>query len=92
MGQYITEFSKYFTALFVSFYTYECFAVFRYQTEEERSGIYFRQNIFMFLVHLSCFLPIYISTGKVEYIFFFPFSANCLIYYNCAVPFDLSQG
>lgn len=73
MAQYITEFSKYFITLFVSFYTYECFAVFRYETEAERSGIYIRQNIFMFLVHLGCFMPVYIKTGKVEYIFFFIF-------------------
>ena len=53
MGQVITEFSKYLIALFASFYTYECFAVFRYQTEGERSGIYIRQYIFMFLVHVS---------------------------------------
>lgn len=78
MGQYITEFSKYFTALFVSFYTYECFAVFRYQSEAERSGIYLRQSLFMFLVHLSCFLPIYVNTGKVEYIFFFVFQQIAL--------------
>lgn len=73
MGQVITEFSKYLIALFASFYTYECFAVFRYQTEGERSGIYIRQYIFMFLVHVSCFLPIYVKTGRVEYIFFFIF-------------------
>ncbi len=73
MAQYISEFSKYFITLFVSFYTYECFAVFRYETESERSGIYIRQNLFMFLVHLGCFLPIYVRTGKMEYLFFFLF-------------------
>lgn len=78
MSQYITEFSKYFAALFASFYTYECFAVFRYQSEEERGGIYIRQNIFMFLTHLVCFLPVYIKTGKVEYIFFFAFQQIAL--------------
>ncbi len=73
VSQYITEFSKYFIALFASFYTYECFSVFRFQTEGERSGIYIRQYIFMFFVHVSCFLPIYVKTGKIEYIFFFLF-------------------
>lgn len=73
MGYYITEFSKYFIALFASFYTYECFAVFRYETERDRGGIYIRQYLFMFLVHLSCFLPVCIKTGEIEYIFFFIF-------------------
>ena len=78
MEQYIIEFSKYFIALFASFYTYECYAVFRYKTEEERSGIYIRQNIFMFLTHLCCFLPVYIEHGKIEYIFFFAFQQLAL--------------
>lgn len=78
MSQYITEFSKYFAALFASFYTYECFAVFRYQSEEERGGVYIRQNIFMFLTHLACFLPVYTKTGKMEYIFFFVFQQIAL--------------
>ena len=73
MGYYITEFSKYFIALFASFYTYECFAVFRYEKEQDRGSIYVRQYIFMFLVHLSCFLPVCIQTGQIEYVFFFIF-------------------
>lgn len=87
MAGYITEFSKYFIALFASFYTYECFAVFRYETERERSGIYIRQYVFMFLVHLSCFLPIYIKTGKLEYIFFFIFQQIAL--YTTTVLYHL---
>lgn len=78
MEQYILEFSKYLTALFASFYAYECFAVFRYQTEAERSGIYIRQNILLFLTHLSCFLPIYIKNEKIEYIFLFVFQQLAL--------------
>lgn len=73
MEQYIVEFSKYFTALFAAIYTYESFAVFRYSLEEERRGIYLRQNLFMFLTHLSCFLPVFFLTGKLEYLFFFIF-------------------
>ncbi len=78
MEQYITEFSKYFIALFASFYTYECFSVFRYQTEEERGGIYIRQYILMFLLHLCCFLPVYVKVGELEYIFFFIFQQIAL--------------
>lgn len=87
MELYITEFSKYVIALFASVYTYECFAVFRYQTEEERRGIYIRQNILMFLMHLSCFLPIYLKTGQVEYIFFFIFQQ--IAFYTTIVLYHL---
>lgn len=78
MQQYIGEFSKYIIVLFVSFYTYECFAVFRFRTEEERKGIYIRQNIFMFLVHFTCFAAIYARTGKLELLFFFLFQQIAL--------------
>ncbi|MBQ6887594.1 MAG: FtsW/RodA/SpoVE family cell cycle protein [Lachnospiraceae bacterium] len=73
MEQYITEFSKYFIAIFMALYTYECFAVFRYSTEEKRKGIYFRQNILMFLVHFTCFLTICVETGELDYLFFYAF-------------------
>lgn len=73
MEQYITEFAKYFIAIFMALYTYECFAVFRYSTEEKRKGIYTRQNILIFLVHFSCFLTICTETAELDYIFFYAF-------------------
>ncbi|MBO5291686.1 MAG: FtsW/RodA/SpoVE family cell cycle protein [Lachnospiraceae bacterium] len=78
MEQYITEISKYLIALFMALYTYECFAVFRYETEERRSGIYIRQNILMFLVHFLCYISIILRSGKIEYIFFFAFQQIAL--------------
>lgn len=71
MELYITELSKYFIALFMALYTLECFLVFRFQEEEERSGIYIRQNLLMFLVHFSCFLVICFETGNLEYLLFY---------------------
>lgn len=73
MEQYITEFAKYFIAIFMALYTYECFAVFRYNTEERRSGIYIRQNLLMFLVHFTCFLVICTETEELDYLFFYAF-------------------
>ena len=48
MELYVSEFSKYVITLLITLYTYECFAVFRYDNEEARNGIYIRQNILMF--------------------------------------------
>lgn len=73
MEQYITEFAKYFIAIFMALYTYECFAVFRYSTEERRNGIYIRQNLLMFLVHFACFLVICTETEEIDYLFFYAF-------------------
>lgn len=71
MELYITELSKYFIALFMALYTLECFLLFRFPEEERRRFGYFRQNLWMFLVHFSCFLVICFETGKIEYLFFY---------------------
>ena len=57
MEIYISEFSKYVIALLIALYTFECFAVFRYEDEEGRQGIYFRQSFWMFVLHFSCLSP-----------------------------------
>ena len=71
MELYITELSKYFITLFIACYTLECFLVFRFSDEERRRGGYIRQNLWMFLVHFSCFLVICFETGKIEYLLFY---------------------
>lgn len=73
MELYVSEFSKYVIALLITLYTYECFAVFRYDNEERRNGIYLRQNILMFVLHFCCFLVICFETGDFLYLFFFAF-------------------
>lgn len=73
MELYVSEFSKYVIALLITLYTYECFAVFRYEEEERRKGIYTRQNILMFVFHFSCFLVICFETGDMTYLFFYAF-------------------
>lgn len=73
MELYISEFSKYIITLLIILYTYECFAVFRYDNEERRKGIYTRQNLLMFAFHFSCFLVICFETGDITYLFFYAF-------------------
>ncbi len=73
MELYITELSKYVITLFMVLYACECFAVFRYRDEEDRSGIYTRQNILMLLIHFSCFMVICFETGEMSYLFFYAF-------------------
>lgn len=73
MELYITELSKYFITLLMALYAYESFAVFRYKNEEDRSGIYTRQNILMLLVHFSCFMVICFETGEMSYLIFYAF-------------------
>ena len=73
MELYITELSKYLITLLMALYAYESFAVFRYQKEEDRSGIYVRQNILMMLIHFSCFMVICFETEEMSYLIFYAF-------------------
>lgn len=73
MELYITEISKYVITLLMALYAYESFAVFRFQDEERRSGIYARQNLLMLAVHFSCFMAICFETGDMTYLFFYIF-------------------
>jgi len=57
----------------MALYTYEGFAVFRFDNEERRANIYIRQNILMFLIHLACFFSIYLVRSEMEYLFFYLF-------------------
>lgn len=87
MELYVSEFSKYIITLLIAFYTYECFAVFRFEEEEKRNGIYTRQNILMFAIHFSCFTVICFETGEPMYLFFYAFQQ--IILYATVVLFRL---
>lgn len=72
--EFVTEFSKYAIAICMALYTYECFAVFRFQgihAEEERRGIYSRQKLLIFLVQLLCFLNLIVAKWDMKYLFFY---------------------
>ncbi|NLL75993.1 MAG: FtsW/RodA/SpoVE family cell cycle protein [Clostridiales bacterium] len=87
MELYITELSKYVITFLMILYTYECFAVFRYKDEEDRSGIYTRQNILMLLIHFSCFMVICFETGEMSYLFFYAFQQ--IVLFATAVLFHM---
>ncbi len=71
MANMIIEFSKYAIIIFMAFYTLECFTVFRYSTEEDRNGIYIRQNVLMFLIHFVSFIVLCLETKNSMLIVFY---------------------
>lgn len=71
MSNMIVELSKYFMIILIAFYTLHCFIVFRYSNEEDRSGFYIGQNIFMFLIHFLGFLVLCFQTGDKSLILFY---------------------
>lgn len=78
MAHVISDLSKYAIAIVMAIYTYECFAVFRYNNEEDRNGIYTRQIICMFLIHFMGFAAICLETSDITYIIFYGFQQIAL--------------
>lgn len=73
MQHYIVEFSKYFIALFMVLYTLESFPALRKKREDERNGVYIRQDIYIFLIQFFSYLCMCLKTGQIEYLFFYAF-------------------
>ncbi|MDD2973417.1 MAG: FtsW/RodA/SpoVE family cell cycle protein [Lachnospiraceae bacterium] len=71
MVWYIKEFSKYGMVVFAILYTYEAFAVFRYEEPETKNGIYIRQGILLFLIHVTGFVTIYVSQKEPDILYLF---------------------
>lgn len=84
MAAYITTLSKFVIPIWIAFYTIFSFAVFIKKTEEERQLFYGLQLLFMFLVHLTCFLTIFFQTSNIEYIFFYAFQ-QIVLFAFCAL-------
>ena len=74
MTNLIVEISKYLMVVLFACYTYECFAVFRGRlNEEQKSRIFRRQTVFMYLIHLDAYLVVYAVTDNVMAIAFYVF-------------------
>jgi Bacterial cell division membrane protein len=71
MVNIIVELSKYLMILLTILYTFECFTVFRKNSEKQQSFVFIRQNIFMFLNHFIAFVVMILKTGNRELIIFY---------------------
>lgn len=87
MELYVSEFSRYIITLLIAIYTLQSFLVFRYQKEEDRKGLYTRQNLVMFALHFCCFLVICFETQELSYLFFYLFQQ--IILYAAIVLFRM---
>ncbi len=52
-------------------YTFQCFYVFRFSDENDRNGIYIRQDIVMSLVYLTAFAQLYVCMRDTEVLKFY---------------------
>lgn len=70
--EYITELSKYVITICMAFYTFECFIVFS-PWIKDKSGIYFRQSFWLFVIQSVCFADLAVESRNKDYIFFYAF-------------------
>lgn len=70
----IVELSKYFIIMCIGFYTLHGFLVFRYSHEDDRTGFYVMQNIFMILIHAAGFITLAFVKENNIYFFYYAIS------------------
>lgn len=73
MQYYIVEFSKYVIAVLMGIYTLEAFVALGKSRDSEKTGVFVRQNIYMFLIQFLAYLSMCLQTGQIEYLFFYAF-------------------
>ena len=72
MTNFIVEISKFLMIVLFAFYTYECFSAFRSRiSADKRNGIFDRQLVLMYLIHLDAFVVIYAVTAEPKIILFY---------------------
>ena len=54
-----------------TFYTFECFYYFRKTNEISKKHLYIRQYIWMFCIHLFCYITMCINSGEYKYLLYF---------------------
>ncbi len=64
--------------LFGTFYTFECFYYFKKSNEITKKHLYIRQYIWMFGIHLFCYITMCINTGENRYLLYFVIQAALL--------------
>lgn len=73
MQYYIVEFSQYAIAALMGMYTIEAFFALGKKRNDEKTGVYVRQDIYMFAIQFLAYLSMCLQTGQIEYLFFYAF-------------------
>ena len=67
----IIEVSKYIIIATIIMYTYLCFTIFGYHDLEQKKRMFRRQNVLMYLMHLTAFIVIYLKTEDNQSLVFY---------------------
>ena len=61
MVNIIVQLSKYLMILMITVYTYLCFSIFGYYDPDKKKQCLRKQNVLMFVMHLTAFLVMYLE-------------------------------
>ncbi len=81
MTYVIAQIIKYVIALFMSFYAFSCFSIYRKPNETLRAMIYFRQNLYMILIYTLSFIVLILETKEKKYVMFYAASMFVIVFF-----------
>lgn len=67
MVNIIVQLSKYLMILMITVYTYLCFSIFGYYDPDKKKRCLRKQNVLMFVMHLTAFLVMYLEKGHKDF-------------------------
>lgn len=73
MTHIIVEVSKYLIILLFAIYTFSCFSVFKYRSDNIKKGFYIRQLFLLHAIQILCYMILYLQSGKSFYLIFYAF-------------------
>ena len=73
MQYYVVEFSQYAIAVLMGIYTLEAFFALGKKRNDEKTGVFVRQEVYMFAIKFFAYLSMCLQTGQIEYLFFYAF-------------------
>ncbi|MGN1267177.1 MAG: FtsW/RodA/SpoVE family cell cycle protein, partial [Dorea sp.] len=57
--------------IMITMYTFNCFSIFGYQDPDKKKSMLRNQNFFMFLIHMTAFLVMYLETEDIKILMFY---------------------
>lgn len=73
MTHIIVTVSKYLVIILFAVYTFACFSVFRYPSEQVKNRIYIRQLIILYAIQTLCYMTLYLQSSNIFYLLFYVF-------------------
>ena len=67
----VSKILQFFIVLFGTFYTFECFYYFKKSNENAKRHLYIRQYVWMFCIHLFCYITMCLNSGEYKYLLYF---------------------